>query len=176
MDEEDFSDEMHGGLFEEEEEDEEADDGPGSPTQRAVVRDGRVTVLMLLPCLLSGPVAGAAFRERAADGVTVADLTPVGDGELVVDLLADGGGARARRALERWAASVGYERIWFPGRVRDLATTAVARVARVQCPSCGHRYDEHRQAFWLAVHAARQFPSYCLLCGHDLPQWSVSRR
>jgi hypothetical protein len=171
MEEDDLPDELD-ALLGDGDEEPAPDDPPRAPAFRATIAGDRVTVIGHMPFMLGGPVAGAAFREREAEGVTLADVAVEGD-ELIVDLLAHGGGERAERALERWAALAGYRRIWFPGRVVALDAAAPGQ-AEVRCPGCGHRWAEHRPQFWLAVREAGQFPSYCLLCGHDLPQWEVT--
>lgn len=173
MDDEDFFEYFH-ELFEADDEEPDPDAPPGSPTYRATVVGRRVTLVCWMPLLMSGPGAGAAFREREAAGVTVADLTTAGEGparEVTVEFHARGDAEQAERALEEWAQLAGYRRIWFPDRVVGFDECPPLRAARVTCPACRHAYREQRAEFWLDVHRRGCFPNYCLVCGHDLPQW-----
>jgi hypothetical protein len=109
----------------------------------------------------------------------VADLTTSGDPprrELVVRFLARGGGARAERTLARWAAATGHSRLWLPDRVVPLSPPERFDQARTTCSNCGVEWREGDPEFWANVQQSGSFPTYCLLCGGDLPQWTLSRR
>jgi hypothetical protein len=113
-------------------------------------------------------------RERA--GVTIADLVrcgAAGGHELIVRLLAGGGGRRAERVLIRWAATAGYGRLWLPDRVVDLSPAAGGRAAATRCTNCGAGYRESTPEFWSHVRDLGMFPGWCPLCGGDMPQWQV---
>jgi hypothetical protein len=152
------------------------DDSPGSPDYRATVVWDRVTVIPWMRALVcSGPMTSMLLeRERA--GVTIADLTRCGGPdarELTVRVLARGGGRRAERVLVRWAATAGYERLWLPDRVVDLAPATGGRDAATRCTNCGADYREGTPEFWSAVRDLGMFPGWCPLCGGDMPQWRV---
>jgi hypothetical protein len=155
--------------------DPDPDDAPGRPTYRATIVGERITVIHWVPFLASGPLHRPILREREQAGVTIADLTVLGDGpdrELVVKFLARGGGEAAGRALSRWAAQTGHRRIWFPGRVVDLKVPARFGQVATTCSNCGFTYHEDEPEFWATVRSNGTFPTYCLVCGGDLPQWT----
>ena len=150
------------------------DDPPDQPDYRATVVDGRVTVLPWGPHLLVGPTHRMLLREREAAGVTVADLTQAGKAparEVVVRFLARGGGAAAERALVAWARWTGHSRIWLPGKVIPLSPPRRFGQAATTCSNCGVTWRESEPEFWAFVQEAGAFPTFCLVCGGDLPQW-----
>lgn len=149
------------------------DDPPPCPDYRATVVGSRVTVVPWGPHLAVGPAQRRMLRERADAGVSVADLTVSGvppSRDLMVRFLA-GGGRGAQTALRRWAARTGHRRIWFPDRVVGLHPPRRFGQARTTCSNCGVEWRESDPEFWAGVQSAGTFPSYCLLCGGDLPQW-----
>lgn len=154
------------------------DDPPGDPTYRATVHGDRLTVIHWMPHLRVGPVHRAMLREREASGITMADLTRLGESgarELVVHFLARGGGRAAERVLGRWAASTGHARMWLPERVVELRRPHRLGAVATTCPTCGTAWREAEPQFWAVVQEAGTFPTYCLLCGGDLPQWTAAR-
>ena len=174
MDDDDFE-----HLFGAPEIERDADSPPADPDFRITVVGRRITAISWMPCLMNGPGAGSAFREREADGVTVADLTAdgaPGEREAVVTWLARGGGPEAERLLAKWAHTVGFSRVWFPDRVVTFPRPAAVTPVKVRCRGCGHEFETASPQFWADVRQSGRFPSWCLLCGHDLPQWRVSRR
>jgi hypothetical protein len=175
MDEDDFFEDLD--LDSNDEPD--PDGPPPEPSFRAVVADGRVSLITWMPWLADGVATRPAFEARAAAGVTIADVTVFGSDpnrEVIVDYLAHGGGRSAERALERWAELSGYLRIWFPARVETFDECPPLRTATVTCPSCGHAYREREAGFWVGVRQRGHFPNWCLLCGGDLPQWKANHR
>ena len=153
------------------------DDPPPCPHYRATLRDGRVTVIPWGPHLSVGPVHRRLLRERAASGVAVADLVVSGAPparEVVVRWLARAPGAEA--ALIRWASWTGHSRMWLPGKVIPLSAPKRFGQAVTTCSNCGVEWRESDPEFWAAVQSAGTFPSFCLLCGGDLPQWERARR
>jgi hypothetical protein len=150
------------------------DDPPPAPDYRAKVVGSRVTVICWGPHLMAGPAMRALLRERERAGVTVADLSVDGSApgrEVVVRYLARGGGAAAERVLARWAASTGHARIWFPDKVIALSAPKRFGSVHTTCSNCGVEWRESDPEFWAGVQEAGTFPSFCLLCGGDLPQW-----
>jgi hypothetical protein len=111
--------------------------------------------------------------------VAIADLrrwrNDDGSGELSVEFLSGGDRRRAERVLERWARVAGYSRIWLPDRVVELrgAEPPPVGTACADCPTCGTAWDDGIPEFWRTVHGAGCFPRTCLLCGGELPQWSL---
>lgn len=172
FDDEDFDfDDLFG-----EDEPEPDDPPPAAPDFRATVAGARLTVLHWNHALHVSPLHRAVMREREAAGVTIADLRCTGAAprrEVAVTFLARGGGARAERLLARWASLTGHARIWFPGRVQELAPARAGTVSTT-CSSCGMQWSESSAEFWAGVRAAGVFPSFCLICGGDLPQWTLS--
>ena len=154
------------------------DDPPDQPDYRATVVDGRVTVIPWGMHLAVGPFQRAMLREREAAGVTVADLTVTGRAprrEVVVRFLARGGGAAAERALIAWARWTGHARVWLPGKVIPLSAPKRFGTACTTCSNCGVTWRESEPEFWAGVQELGTFPTFCLVCGGDLPQWTKVR-
>lgn len=152
------------------------DGPPGDPDYRATVVGARVTVIPWMSFLADGPLQRPALLERERAGVTIADLTVLGSGadrEVVARFLARGGGTRAERALVRWAAATGHRRLWLPSRVVALEPPARFGKASTTCSNCGYVYRDGAPEFWARVRGAGTFPTYCLVCGGDLPQWTT---
>ena len=142
----------------------------GLPFARAVVRDDTVFLHRWSPHLITGGPCASALRRVEA---TLADLTRLPEDELVVTPITPGD---ATSALARWAAAVGYRRIWLPGTVLDLDPVVPAlEHAHVRCRGCGAEWDDGRFGFWETVRRRGSFPSDCLACGGTLPQWSTDR-
>jgi hypothetical protein len=148
------------------------------PWARAVVVDGRLTLNCWTPFLMSGgPTRGllAPLRDR---GVVLADLSCWESGgreELIVEWVPEGAGSdEALATIEGWARTVGYVRVWSPGRVLDLGDAAFAGGrAVVECPTCGLAWDDDSADFWAVVRSNGCFPRRCLVCNASLPQWEV---
>jgi len=155
-------------------------DDPPTPDYRATVVGSEVTVIPCNPsALFTGGPTGAIIRAREDDGVTVVDLCVSGelpDREVSVTFLARGGGRRAEKALVDWAAATGYRRIWFPARVVPLEPAGELGGARTTCPRCQAEWRDGGQRFWAGVRRRGLFPTWCMVCGGDLPQWKVRRR
>jgi hypothetical protein len=158
--------------------------GPGEgehPDFRATVAAGRLTLVPWSPLLARTGPLGVMLRARGEDRVTIADLTVLdgagGSRELVLEVVAGGPEARrAEKVLVEWARTVGHRRVWLAGRVLDLEPPAdPLRPASVVCPNCRMRWSDGTADFWACVRDAGSFPRWCLLCGGDLPQWSVER-
>lgn len=147
-----------------------------------VPRDGSVRLVPWSPTMVSGGPLLAMLRARAPRGLVVADLHVVREEpteedvepvvrEVVARFLL-GDGEHGRDALARWAASVGYERLWFPDDVVDLEPVAPL-AARTRCTGCRTQLVDDAPEFWGFVRQAGSFPTMCTLCGCDLPQWTV---
>ena len=143
------------------------------PFARAVVRDGTVTLHRWSPHLLTGGPGGMILARVDA---TLFDLTRLPGDELIAAALTPAEvDADAGDALVRWAAAVGYRRLWLPGAVHEL--DALARPldrAHVHCRECGADWDDGTIAFWETVRERGAFPQSCLACGGTLPQWRPS--
>ena len=151
-----------------------------SPDYRATITRTRLTVVPWGRWLAAdGPLAD--FEAHVDDGIALADLGVVRDDrgladEVVVDMLC-GDGREARATLVRWAAAVGYRRIWLPDQLVQLTDAAlVGGRARTRCRSCGGRLTAGEPEFWVTVRCMGAFPPACPLCGGDLPQWTVRGR
>lgn len=154
------------------------DDLPGPPALRATIVEGRITLNNWWPGLVCGGPWRQYFRERRDAGVAIADLRRSrdsgGEGDITVEFLSAGNRADAEAALEVWARWTGYRRIWFDDRVVDLGIDPPAVLtAAVACPTCGARWDDGIPEFWASVRDEGVFPRTCVLCGGELPQWTV---
>lgn len=156
------------------------DDITAAPGYRATIRRRRVTITTWGPWLATGGPVGNLLRQRAEDGVALADLVTVHDDaglarELIVDMLG-GDTPEARGALLDWAATAGYGRVWLPDDLVEIESDPrVGGIARTRCGNCGVRFAEGQPDFWIGVRRSGIFPVMCPLCGGDLPQWSVRR-
>lgn len=142
------------------------------PTCRATVRDGGITLNRWTPRLFAG---GPELAAHATVDAALADLHVLDEGdELVVEpverTLWEAG---ASEVVLAWARTVGFRRVWLPGRVVDLEPPVELPGAVVVCPTCGARWDDDAPAFWHLVRAAGAFPGSCRICGGSLPEWEV---
>jgi transposase len=142
------------------------------PTCRASIRGATVTLNRWSPGMAArGPVRAAMEHVGAA----LADLHRDGDELIVAPLRGAPWHELAEHALLRWAARVGYRRVWLPGRVVDLAhVLPFLGWAAVTCPTCGARWEDGSIEFWEAVRRDGWFPGSCLACGGSLPEWDVA--
>lgn len=151
-----------------------------TPDFRATVLPrGAIRLVDWGPWLASGGPLYTLLDARGRAGVAIADLTIVRDdagvaAELVVDFCC-GESLAARRALARWAAHVGYRRVWFDGEILELEP-APGGYAYTRCTGCAARLVDRGSAFWEYVRFRGAFPTACVLCGADLPQWKRPRR
>lgn len=156
------------------------DDCATVPDYRATIRRRRVTLTHWGPWLAGGGPAGNLVRQRAEDGIALADLTVVRDetglaDEVVVDLLC-GDTPEVRASVVSWAGAAGYRRVWLPDVIADVhGDPRVGGLARTRCGNCGVRFADDDPDFWVGVRRSGIFPAMCPLCGGDLPQWSVRR-
>ena len=151
-----------------------------SPDFRAtVLRDGSVRLVDWGPWLATGGPLGTMLYARGRAGVSIADVTVVrDDSEAAMELIVDfrcGGSPEHRDALRSWAARVGYRRIWFEGEVADLQPDP-GGAAQTRCTGCRVRLIDSDPSFWDYVRARGAFPTACILCGSDLPQWTQLRQ
>ena len=153
--------------------DEDADQEPEPPDLRITIRSGRVYVEPWAPWLWTEGPVGSLISQRAAAGVTVADawLTGEDDRELIVRYLLVADSGHAGRLLIRWAESVGHRRIWFPDRVMNVEQRRPLGLASVRCPTCGAEWEDGSPGFWEGVRTNGRFPTICVICNGDLPQW-----
>lgn len=146
---------------------------PSKPFARATIAGGSVTLNAWAPGLISGgPARG--LLERLPEGTTLADLEidrrPEGN-ELIVRFVTPAR-AEAEEALVAWAQTVGYRRIWLPGRVVEPESDAgLAGRAAVECPTCGARWSDDSPDFIAATRDRGWFPAACCACGGSLPEW-----
>ena len=141
-----------------------------SPTYRATIRNGLVTLNPWGPGLLGeGPGAAGFLTVTAA----LADLE-IDEDELIVEPVPRAPwGPEAEEALLRWAPTVGYTRVWLPSRVVDFEAPAPLGRAIVDCPSCGAQWEDGSTHFWARVRGNGWFPARCPACGGSLPQWTT---
>lgn len=163
-------DEIHEHIF--------GNSASSNPSYRATFRRGQLTVLPFFQSMVvMGPSTGH-FRSREKAGAVIADLTShsgsPGD-ELSVAYRARGRHlAEAEARIVEWAASVGFHRLWFPDRLVELAATAGGDdVASVKCTTCGQAWSDGGNQFWEMIVQQHAFPTFCPLCGADLPQWRL---
>lgn len=153
---------------------------PELPDFRVTIRrDGIVRLVDWGPWLTTGGPLNTLLQARGGAGVCIADLTVPRDDdgaavELVVDLRC-GDRPAHRRALEAWATSVGYRRVWIGEDVVELAPCPGGR-AETRCSGCRVRLVDTDVSFWEFVRHRGAFPGACCLCGSDLPQWTVGRQ
>jgi hypothetical protein len=155
------------------------DEDEERPTFRATVASGRLTLNQWVPVLAQdGPVANH-FPSRAAEGVTIADVTLIcnsdAEPEAIVEFLTPGDHEAAEEALIAWARLAGHRRIWLERRVVETgAELPEVGTVEVKCPTCAARWEEHTHDFHVGVRFCGVFPTLCPLCGGTLPQWSLA--
>jgi hypothetical protein len=146
------------------------------PDFRATVRrDRSVRLVDWAPWLAAGGPLYTLLEARARAGVAIVDLTIVRDQEgVAAEVIADvrGRAERVHRdALCAWAARVGYRRVWFDCDVVDVEP-APGGAAQTRCTGCRARLVDADASFWDFVRRRGAFPTACVLCGSDLPQWT----
>lgn len=152
-----------------------------APNFRATIVPRRVTLVSWGPWLATGVSLVGLLRQRGEEAAMLADLSVLEDDrgvarELVADVLC-GDTAEGRASLLRWASAAGYERVWLPDEIVEIADDSlIGGVARTRCRSCGGRFTSDGADFWVAVRRTGAFPIICPLCGGDLPQASVRPR
>ena len=111
--------------------------------------------------------------------VGIADLTIIRDEDRValevVVTFRCGDAPGHRATLTDWAARVGYRRVWFDGEVSEL-DPAPGGQAQTRCTGCRTRLVDADASFWGFVRHRGVFPTACILCGSDLPQWTPVRQ
>lgn len=155
---------------------EESDDEPElTPTWRATIRRGKLTLTGWAPWLITGGPLGTLLPARARSGVTIADLTLHGadDDEVSVRFLVRAKPTEpADDLLIDWASKVGYRRVWLPDGLVDIERDPQAMTrASVRCDVCLARWSDATPEFWLGVRQEKAFPRWCPMCGSELPQW-----
>ena len=143
------------------------------PFLRATIAAGELTLNPPLSGTITGGPASMTLA-RLDDGVVLVDLRHAGDDDELVATVPPNAPrltAAARRTLARWAALVGYRRLWLPARVVELEPPAPARTAMVRCPTCTATWADAGESFWAMVRASGHFPGYCPACGGSLPEW-----
>ena len=96
-----------------------------------------------------GPVS--MNLERLHGRSVLVDLRVVGEGDELVASVPPNAPRLDRRSsnrLAKWAAVVGYKRLWMPGRVVELAEPEELLAARVECPTCGSEWADSSPSFW----------------------------
>jgi hypothetical protein len=133
-------------------------------------------VVQWAPWLAAAGPLYTLLEARARAGVAIADLTVILDDdgaavELIVDFRCHGTPAH-RDALCAWAARIGYRRVWLDGEVVELEP-APGGMAQTRCTGCRARLVDADASFWDFVRHHGAFPTACVLCGSDLPQWTT---
>jgi hypothetical protein len=141
-----------------------------TPTCRATIRDGHLTLNPWSPVLLGYGPEPAAFHTITA---ALADLTMLDDELIVAPVPRTPWTESAEQVVLRWAPAVGWRRVWLPGRVVDFEAPAPLGRALVDCPACGARWEDESARFWERVRTNGWFPARCLACGSSLPEWTV---
>jgi hypothetical protein len=151
------------------------------PDFRATYRARRLTVVRWFPGLADiGPPA-SFFRQREKAGTAIADLTvhesKLGDELSLTFKSAGRNRLAAERAIAGWAALVGFRRVWYYNRLVEIEPSVGPNdTAAVTCTTCGQLWSDEGQRFWSMVIRAHAFPSFCPLCGADLPVWKIDGR
>ena len=151
--------------------------GSAPPDFRATVcRDGSVRLVDWGPWLTAGGPLFTLLAARGRAGFGIADLTVIRDAdgiahELVAEFRA-GGGRAHRKGLCAWASAVGYRRVWLRGELAELEPEP-GGTAETRCTGCRARFVEAGPRFWDVVRRRGAFPTVCVLCGSDLPQWKA---
>jgi hypothetical protein len=144
----------------------------------AIRRSGVIRLVDWGPWLAAGGPLYVLFDARRRAGVAIADLTVVrNDAGVATEVIVDfrcGGSRWHRDVLCGWATSVGYRRAWFDEAVVELEP-APGGPARARCSGCGAPAADNGTAFWEFVRHRGAFPTACVLCGSDLPQWSSAQ-
>ena len=149
------------------------------PDFRATIRrEGTLRLTNWMPWLVAGGPLYTLLEARGRAGVAIADLTVIRDDNLVaVEVIVEfrcGGLDEHRVALRDWAAHVGYHRVWFDGEIVDLDPSP-GGAAQTRCTGCRARLADDGPSFWGFVRRHGAFPTACMLCGSDLPQWTPVR-
>jgi hypothetical protein len=148
------------------------------PFARATITARRITLNPWRPGLIDGGPTGMLLRPLARRGVVLADLIADHEEREIIARFVprDSATEQARDALARWAAQVGWRRLWLDERVVDLADgdAAIGGCARAVCPTCGLHWMDERPEFWDHVREDGWFPAHCLACGGSLPEWDAA--
>jgi hypothetical protein len=144
-----------------------------------VLRDGAVRLVDWGPWLATGGPLYTLLDARGRAGIGIADLTVIRDDEnIALEVIFDfccGDTPGHRATLRDWAARVGYRRAWFGGEIIDLECSPGGS-AQTRCTGCRARLVEGGTSFWDFVRLRGAFPTACVLCGSDLPQWTPPRQ
>jgi hypothetical protein len=150
---------------------------PTSPTYRATIVEGRLSIVDWRPQLLGRGESAVIAEQRGRRGVSLADLTVVGhvlgQREVIVAFLGERmAGESARSAIAIWASATGHYRVWFDDELRELeeANIETPEISAL-CPTCGTEWCGSREVLERAW-ANGFFPPQCDLCGGLLPQWT----
>ncbi len=150
----------------------------GTPTYRASVRNGRLSLTDWDPVLLSQTMLNAGIPGLSERQATIVDLIIVGEEEdELIAVLSDQRDEvkTAVQVLLAWAGFVGYRRIWLPDRVVNIEPSPdQIGVATLTCPTCLSEFSAEGPDFWLGIRKAKSFPKFCLACGCEAPQWDVA--
>jgi hypothetical protein len=154
------------------------DDDRLLPWCRATIAGDAVTLNPWTAQLVRGGPAAMSLERLHDTGVALADLFAdgePGEEEVIVRYVAQSPRSAATdAALVAWAQTVGYRRVWLPGRVADLDVAAAPLgTAETACPTCGLTWRDDTPEFWRSVRHAGAFPGFCLACGGSLPEWRV---
>jgi len=146
------------------------------PTFRATIhRNGTIRLVDWGPWLATGGPLNSLLQARGRAGIAIADLTTIRDEagiatELIVAFRC-GESPTHREALTAWAACVGYRRVWLDDQIVELEPIP-GGAAQTRCTGCRARIIDADESFWEFVRLRGAFPTACVLCGSDLPQWT----
>jgi hypothetical protein len=149
------------------------------PDFRAVLKKGRLSLIPWSPNLVRrggwGNGLPSVPRDRALADLTIIRNDEYRAQEVIVTELVVGADDRLRNAVISWAGLLGYERVWFAGELvaPDIARAGVTERASCVCPTCSARWSDDSPDFWIRARHYGVFPSWCGICGHPVPQWTV---
>src|SRR4051794_10649540 len=93
------------------------------PDFRLTIRRGTVLAIDWGPWLVSGGPMHTMLRARGRAGIAIADVDVVFEDEVAIEAIVRfvaGDSPKARATVTRWAADVGYRRLWLPDDVVEL--------------------------------------------------------
>ena len=143
------------------------------PSKIASVRGGPIACLARAATRPGVSIADLTFGEQDEDDEDVdeEDVDAFEKGVVEVRFIVNDV-PPARRAIKRWAATTGHQRVWFKDEVADLEPPGgLDGEFGSTCPSCGFTVTDSGQELMKFVRSAGYFPFHCFICGSFIPQW-----